>query len=295
MSIKMIPTIIVKADLCSKCAMCVQECPGKLFIQVSKDAVPEAHDLEFCNSCGHCAAICPEEAIVHSGFPQDFIQPVNQKNLPSQEGVLELLRTRRSTRVFKDKLIEKQQIERIIDAARFAPTAHNTQTTGYIVVQNKATLEEMKRATTNLISGTLTQARNPLMKPLISMSLGKHSDAFFKSIPQLKRLIAAVRSGTDRILRNAPALIIFHADERSSMADINAQLAIQNAALMAYSLGLGSFYTGYLLVACQRDKSICRLINLPENHKVYGGLAIGYPKFEFKKWIERKTPEVSWL
>jgi len=291
----MVPTIIVKADLCSKCGMCVQECPGKLFIQVSKDSVPEAHDLEFCNSCGHCAAICPGEAIIHSGFPQDHIQPVNQKNLPSQEVVLELLRSRRSTRVFQDRIVEKQQIERIIDAARFAPTAHNTQTTGYIVVQNKKILEEMVRATTNLISGSVAQARNPLMKPLISMSLGKQSDSLFKSIPQLKRLIAAVKSGTDRILRNAPALIIFHADERSAMADINAQLAIQNAALMAYSLGLGTFYTGYLLIACQRDKSIRRLINLPENHKVYGGLAIGYPKFQFKKWIERKAPEISWL
>jgi nitroreductase len=275
--------------------MCVQECPGKLYIQVSKDSIPEAHDLEFCNSCGHCVAICPKDAIVHSGFPQDYVQPVNQNNLPSQEGVLELLRTRRSTRVFRDKPVEKQQIERIIDATRFAPTAHNTQTTEYIVVQNKKTLEEMVRATANIISSTVTLARNPLMKPLISMSLGKHSAAFFKSIPQLKRLIAAIQSGTDRILRNAPALIIFHADERSAMADINAQLAIQNAALMTYSLGLGSFYTGYILVACQRDKSIYRLINLPENHKVYGGLAIGYPKFEFKKWIERKAPEVSWL
>ncbi|MGA2158694.1 MAG: nitroreductase family protein [Dehalococcoidia bacterium] len=291
----MIPTVIVKADLCSKCAMCVQECPGKFYIQASKDSFPEARDLEFCNSCGHCVAICPKDAIVHSGFPQGYIQPVNQKNLPSQEAALELLRTRRSTRVFQDKPVEKQQIERIIDAARFAPTAHNTQTTEYIVVQDKKILDEMKRITANLIAGSIAKARNPLMKPMVSIILGKHSGAFFRSIPQLKRLIAAVKSGTDRILRNAPVLIIFHADERSSMADINAQLAIQNAALMAYSLGLGSFYTGYILAACQRDKSIRRLINLPQNHKVYGGLAIGYPKFEFKKWIERKTPEVSWL
>ncbi|MHB8085619.1 MAG: nitroreductase family protein [Dehalococcoidia bacterium] len=291
----MIPTIIVKADLCSKCAMCVQECPGKLYIQESRDSFPEARDLEFCNSCGHCVAICPKDAIVHSGFPQGFIQPVNQKILPSQETVLELLRTRRSARAFQDKIVEKQQIERIIDAARFAPTAHNTQTTGYIVVQDKKILEEMVRVTTNLISDSITKARNPLMKPLVSMALGKHSDAFLKSIPQLKRLVALVKGGTDRILRNAPALIIFHADERSAMADINAQLAIQNAALMAYSLGLGSFYTGYVLAACQRDKSMRRLINLPQNHKVYGGLAIGYPKHEFKQWIERKHPEVSWL
>jgi nitroreductase len=50
-----------------------------------------------------------------------------------------------------------------------------------------------------------------------------------------------------------------------------------------------------LLTAAQRDKSIGNMINLPKNHKIYGGLAIGYPKYEFKKWIERKTPEMSWL
>ena len=79
------------------------------------------------------------------------------------------------------------------------------------------------------------------------------------------------------------------------MPDINAHLAMQNATLMAHSLGLGSFYTGLLLTAAQRDKSIENMINLPKNHKIYGGLAIGYPKYEFKKWIERKTPEMSWL
>ena len=291
----MIPTITVKADLCSKCGMCVQDCPRRLFIQLSEDSIPEAHNLEFCSSCGHCAAICPSDAILHSGFPQGYMQPVNQKNLPSQEGVLELLRTRRSTRVFQDRLVEKQQIERIIDAARFAPTAHNLQTTGYIIVQNQKIFAEMVRATTDLISGLVTKARNPLMKPMISMSIGKQSDYLFKSIPEMERVVVAVKSGRDCILHNAPALILFHADDRLPFADTNAQLAIQNAALMACSLGLGSFYTGFLLIACQRDKSIKHLINLPEDHKIYGGLAIGYPKFKFKKWMNRKTPEVSWL
>jgi hypothetical protein len=37
------------------------------------------------------------------------------------------------------------------------------------------------------------------------------------------------------------------------------------------------------------------MVKLPENHKVYGALAIGYPRFEFKKWPERRTPEITWL
>ena len=64
---------------------------------------------------------------------------------------------------------------------------------------------------------------------------------------------------------------------------------------MAYAQGLGTFYTGFLVAVCQRDNSIGRLLDIPRQHRIYGGLALGYPKFEFNKWIERKTPKVSWL
>jgi len=246
-------------------------------------------------SCGHCSAICPNDAIIHSGFPQGFIQPISLKNQPSSEELLELLRTRRSMRVFQDKPVEKQQIEQIIDAARFAPTAHNTEATQYIVIQNKTIIEYLATATTKQLSMVVKMAHNPLMKPLFSVMAGKQAESILEMVPLLERGMAVFKNGRDIILHNAPALIIFHADERTIMPDINVQLAIQNATLMARLLGLGSFYTGFLLMACQRDKVIGRMIGLPKNHKVYGCLAIGYPKYEFKKWIERKKPEVSWL
>jgi nitroreductase/NAD-dependent dihydropyrimidine dehydrogenase PreA subunit len=290
-----VPTITINEALCIKCGLCVQDCVGGLYIQNSKDSVPEVHDLQFCISCGHCSAICPTGAITHSGFSPSSIQPINRINQPSSEELLELLRTRRSMRVFQDKPVEKQQIERIIDAARFAPTAHNTQATQYIVIQNKKIIEHMAAATTNQLSTVVKMAHNPLMKPLFLVIAGKQADSILEMVPLIEKGIAAFKGGNDIILRNAPVLIIFHADELSMMPDINAHLAIQNATLMAHSLGLGSFYTGLLLTAAQRDKSIGNMINLPKNHKIYGGLAIGYPKYKFKKWIERKTPEVSWL
>jgi nitroreductase/NAD-dependent dihydropyrimidine dehydrogenase PreA subunit len=291
----MIPTITIKEDLCIKCGMCVQDCPCGLYSQEPEGSVPEVHNLEFCISCGHCSAICSPGAIIHSGFPQDYLQQVNRKNQPSSEEVLELMRARRSIRVFRDKPVEKQQIERIIDAARLAPTGHNMQATQYIVIQNKKIIEHMETATANQLSMVVKMAHNPLMKPLFLVIAGKQAESILEMIPLIEKGLAAFKRGNDIILFNAPVLIIFHADEKTMFGDISVQLAIQNATLMAHSLGLGSFYTGLLLTAAQRDKSIGNMINLPKNHKIYGGLAIGYPKYEFKKWIERKTPEVSWL
>ena len=115
-------------------------------------------------------------------------------------------------------------------------------------------------------------------------------------LPLLEHVVAEIQRGRDPVLHNAPSLILFHAEERPmSWADINASLALHNAALMAYSQGLGSVFIASLVNACARDKLVQLLIKLPENHKVYGALAIGYPRFEFKKWPERRTPKITWL
>jgi len=289
------PTITVREDLCIKCGICVEDCPCGLYTQDAKDSVPKAQNLEICVSCGHCAAICPTDSIVHSDFPAGYLHPVNKKNQPSSEEILELLRARRSIRVFRDKPVEKQQIEMIIDAARLAPTGHNMQATQYIVIENKKILKELAKATTNQISRIVALARNPLMKPVGLMMAGKQYNSILEIIPFMEKDVADFKSGKDNILFNAPVVVIFHADESTIFGDISVQLAIQNATLMAHSLGLGSFYSGLLLTTFQNNKSIGHMVNLPKNHKIYGCVAIGYPKYEYKKWIERKTPQVSWL
>jgi len=57
------------------------------------------------------------------------------------ENFLELLKIRRSVRVFQDKDIPKEQLEEIVDAARFAPTARNVQPWEFVVItaRNKLT------------------------------------------------------------------------------------------------------------------------------------------------------------
>jgi nitroreductase/Pyruvate/2-oxoacid:ferredoxin oxidoreductase delta subunit len=293
----MTPTITRDADLCVKCGTCVMTCPSSVYVQESKDSIPEVINISFCVSCGHCVSICPKNAIVHSEFTDGHVTSINTGNMPSSQEVLELLRTRRSIHVFKDTPVERQLIEGIIEAARFVPSSGNAQPTEFIVVQDRELLENIAQAAGKFSADLLAKLRNPLIRRIFSIMTripARYITGYL--LPHLEHMVAEVQKGKNPILYNAPALILFHAEQKPlSTADISANLALHNTALMAYAQGLGSCYTGYIMLICERDKTIPQMVKLPENHKVYGALAIGYPRFEFKKWPERRTPEITWL
>ena len=50
---------------------------------------------------------------------------------------IECILTRRSIRKFLDKEIEKEKIEKIIEAGRWTPTGKNAQDVSYIVIDKK--------------------------------------------------------------------------------------------------------------------------------------------------------------
>lgn len=59
------------------------------------------------------------------------------------ENLLKLLKTRRSVRVFQNKSIPRQELEKIVDAARFAPSARNVQPWEFVVVTDKNKIAEL--------------------------------------------------------------------------------------------------------------------------------------------------------
>lgn len=288
-------SITLNAGQCIKCSVCVLTCPMGVYIQKATGQVPEIVDSQLCVACGQCVMVCPKDAVDHSAFTRDKVQSVSRSNLPSVEEVTELLRTRRSVRVFLEKPVEKEKIQKIIEAAQFAPSAHNRQSTGYIVVQDKDALKDIVRASAIQMTKIVRQLKNPLIRSVLPAMVGSQAQAIVGLTPAIEKLANTLNAGIDGILHNSPVLILFHADERQLLAEINAQLCIQNAALMAHSEGLGSFYTGYFLTVCQRNKSVGKIVHLPEHHKIYGGLAVGYPKFQYHKWVTRKPAGIKWL
>jgi len=291
------PKIAIDQDLCNKCNSCVEICPAEIFASNTED-IPIVLDSiadKFCISCGHCVAICPKNAVNHKNFQEGRITPIRKEIIPSDDQILEILRSIRSIREFKDKPVEKELIERIIDVARFAPSSTNLQTTEYVVIQNKDVLNTIVELTYSYLAKMSKLLHNPIVSSLIKIFLPKNAEELISYGLKFDRYLKAQELGKDKILYNVPALIIFHANKMTPFAEANANLALHNAYVYCWSLGLGSFYTGFVVQASHQNREIQRLLSVPPSNKIYGGLAIGYPRFKYNKWVERKRPKIKWI
>lgn len=286
-------TIQIDAERCQKCGKCVQICPT-IFAQDAKGTIPHLLDTTRCTECGHCVAICPGEAISHSTFPPGTIAPIQPEQLPDTAQMMELLRSRRSIREFRKKQVDRALVEQIIEAARFAPSSHNVQSTEYIVVQDPAVLKQIVELTIAQYRRWRNLLGNPVARILTRLVRGAAGQAALDEILEnFADLIDRYRQGSDPILREAPTLLIFHGDRHVGFAGVNANLALQNASLVCETLKLGAFYTGYVVAGSNFNPRLVRLLKLPPNHKIYAGLAIGHPRFHYKNWIERQPARIQ--
>jgi Nitroreductase len=144
-------------DKCNQCLLCVRDCVAGVWHIVDGKSQPV--DVELCNRCSHCVAVCPCGAIRHDSPKMEQIIGVNRKNL-QPDVYRDIISSRRSIRQFKDAPVPRDIIEQVLDLARYAPTASNDQNVGYIVVTGKHLIEE----TANTIFG-FTHRKKPGSRP----------------------------------------------------------------------------------------------------------------------------------
>lgn len=294
-------TITIDRSRCKKDGLCASVCPKGIFVQREKLTQPELMNQESCIACGQCVAICSQDAISHSGFPSTTIRPIQFEQMPTTEQVMTLLKIRRSIRAYRDKPLAKETIESIIDGARFAPSGHNSQSTEYLVVQDKTVLNQISAAVIEYLKFEIRRFGNPIFRTLALLGDREKAESGLHEIPGFKLMIQAFESGADPILNGAPVLLVFHAPRTIGFADVNAQLALQNASLVAHALGIGHFFTGWVVSPCRAPRArawnrrIPDLLGMPPGNELHGALALGHPIPRFKKMIERKHPQISWL
>ncbi|MCX5813877.1 MAG: nitroreductase family protein [Proteobacteria bacterium] len=288
------PIITIDQERCRKDGLCVSICQ-KVLSWEGKGSLPVVAHEESCNSCGHCVMICPSGAIRQVDCPPENIYPVRRNLIPSYEQVREMIVSRRSTRTFQERPVENEIIEKVIDGARFAPSAKNAQSTRFIVVQDKSLLQAIASSTATWLGKVAKRLKNPVWRKLYLLRTGQDAGTVARWASQFEHILEKMRQDMDIVLFGAPALLLFHADSTIRFANENANLSLQNATFAACSLGLGNFYTGYVVLACNNDKTIPKLLGLHGKHKVYGGLAIGYPEITFSQWIDRNPAKITWM
>jgi len=117
-------------DKCINCKLCIKECVTR-FIEDKEGERVLFHDpTGSCSSCGHCIAVCPEDAILYEGFkdePYTFEGVKNPETIASYETVYNLLRANRSIRHYKKDKVPEQVLKKVIDAMQYAPTGANVR------------------------------------------------------------------------------------------------------------------------------------------------------------------------
>ncbi|MCK8825818.1 nitroreductase family protein [Fuchsiella alkaliacetigena] len=151
--------------------------------------------------------------------------------------LLSLIKTRRSIRRYSDKAVSNDLIEKIVNVARFAPSAHNEQPWKFIVTRDKEKLKE--------ISEESKYAR------------------FLSSAPVAIIVCADYENSEQRRADNDYSVKYFCIQDTAA--------AIQNMLLAAHGLGLGSCWIGEY-----DEKQLCELFNISDPYFPVAIISLGF-------------------
>ena len=163
---------------------------------------------------------------------------------------LSLISARRSHRAYKDTQLTEEQLSAILQAAVEAPSAVNRQPWHFSVVQNRKVLDEVNH---ELRVVTMKKAENERSPRFADDSF----DVFY----------------------HAPTVIFISAPEDSYWAPIDCGIAVENIALAAESLGLGSVILGLPRAAFEGDRAdeLKKMLQFPEGHRFIIAISLGIP------------------
>ncbi|MFQ5980947.1 MAG: nitroreductase family protein [Candidatus Heimdallarchaeota archaeon] len=282
---------------CNHCMQCVDVCPARIFVQDAtkgKKASINVDYHELCIACGHCIAICPENAVLHEQLPTDMFGPLEASTITS-EALHNLLLSRRSIRAYKSELVPRTLLQHLVEGAGCAPTASNSQNVGITVVKDAELLSDLEGLVIEILWNQLKKLGNPITRRLARFKYNKAElqgfERYYRSFKRRKE----EEQLRGMIFRGAPCAIMTHAPQKNTMNTANCALAIANMTALAQTQGLGTCWMGFLIDAANRTTRINRLLEIPETRKILGCIAVGYPKYSYSKSIPRTAPQVNWL
>ena len=187
--------------------------------------------------------------------------------------VIEIIKTRRSIRNYKEDPVSDEDIRFLIDCARYAPSGSNMQPWSFLVIQNKEVMQKLSEDGKKAVIPIAEKiAENP-----------KRAAGF----------ISYLKAKGSNLFHNAPLLVIIFGDKKSMTADWDCAMAAQNMMLAANSRGIGSCWIGLVMPALT-DEKILKELDAPPGYKAVAPLIFGYPQGK-TAMPERREPEVKWL
>jgi nitroreductase len=176
--------------------------------------------------------------------------------------VMKAIKGRRSVRAYAARQVSQEELDLIIEAGTYAPTAHNQQPWHFSVIQNEALLERVNETCrVGMAASGIDWMEAMASKPGFKVTYG------------------------------APTLVIVSGRKDALAMGADCAAAIQNMLLMAESLGVGSVWLG-LVRFFAMGEGARGLIGIPEGFEYFYGVAFGYPADPKPRPAPRRNPDV---
>ncbi len=263
---------------CKRDGICVAECPLKIIEM--KDAqstpVPAPDAAKRCIKCGHCVAVCPHAALTHTMMKTADFPEMRREWALSPERAEHFLRSRRSIRTYQNKPVEREKLRKLIEIARYAPTGSNGQLVGWLAVHSRTEVARLTALVVDLMR-EMIKAKNPF-----AIGYG------------LDRFVTAWENGIDLVSREAPALVVAYGPREYGLAQVDCTSALAYLDLAAPSLGLGTCWAGFFMLAYLQWPPFREALAIPAGHAAQGIMMVGYPKYRYHRLVPRNEPRIEW-
>lgn len=287
--------IVINDTLCKKCKVCVEVCPNVIFQANNNHTSVKSERIILCFLCGQCMAACPEKAIQVEGldYNKDFFdlpESINSFNA--------LIQSRRSIRAFKDIPVPKDLLEQVVNAITYAPLSFPPIKTEITVIQDKQLIKESLPHMINLYDKLMQGLKNPIAKHIIRRKIGKERLRVIQNhiVPMFNIKLPFMKNGSeDAITRNAQAIILFHANKQSDNYITDIYIALTYALLKAHTLGIGATAIDLVPPAIEETPFLKQMFKIPKENEVVASIILGYPKFKYKRAIQRQLKSITWI
>ena len=296
-------TITIDQDRCTRCESCVDVCVRRIYESTGDNIT--LTDPAKCIVCGHCMAICPTDAIRLSVVNPDEFEPIQKiSDSPDPDRLMGLFRRRRSVRRFQERPVEREKIEKIIEAGRFAPTGGNLQPFRFSVVQTPEVLQYIKKMVIgSFVEKTARDDRVLAEKIERGEALSAAENMQHAYAERWRANADALDRGVDRLLYHAPALISLYVPAvftQYSVTEAGCVVGLtgMQMVLMAESLGLGTCFIGYIAGSsvgiANSLPEVKKAMNIPEDYAISLAFVVGYSDFDYLRSVSRKPARISW-
>lgn len=180
--------------------------------------------------------------------------------------LLKTIRERRTVRKYKPHPVPDEHLKKILDAARYAPTAGNAQPWKFVVIQDRSRLDSLSQ---------------------VLLKSWEHRIAAHEGLDNEKKK-SYIESGREAIkdAMTAPVYIMVFVDTTAypKYALYDGCLAVENLMLAAKALGYGTgFFTTYF-----PEEAVKPFVKAPDNLQLVCTTPIGIPE-EWPEMPEKKN------